>query len=127
MVNKRFEDLNVWRRSALLCENVFLYFNSKKCYQFKDHISRTVLSISSNIAEGFERGSDREFIRFLIYAKGSCGEFRSQTIIGINTNYIDAKTGNKWKNESIEISSMLTGLIKTRKLFLIRDLNEQKK
>jgi four helix bundle protein len=125
MVNKRFEDLKVWQRSAQLCENVFLYFNSKKCYQLKDHISRTVLSISSNIVEGFERNSDREFIRFLIYAKGSCGEFRSQTSIGIKTNYIDIKTENKWREESIEISSMLTGLIKTRKSLLVRDLNKK--
>lgn len=126
MVNKRFEDLNVWRRSAQLCENVILYFYSKKCYEFKDQISRTALSISSNIAEGFERGSDREFIRFLIYAKGSCGEFRSQTIIGTNVNYIDSNIGNKWLTESIEISSMLSGLIKTRKSFLARDINKQK-
>ena len=102
MVNKRFEDLHVWRKSAQLCENVFLYFNSKKCYQFKDHISR-----------------------FLIYAKSSCGEFRSQTIIGIKINYIDTDTGKKWREESIQISSMLTGLIKTRKSFLLRDLNKQ--
>jgi len=88
MIHKRFEDLIVWQKSAQLCENVFVYFTSKKCYQFKDQVSRTVLSISSNIAEGFERGSDREFIRFLIYAKGSCGEFRSQTTIGLRINYI---------------------------------------
>jgi four helix bundle protein len=126
MANKRFEDLNVWRRSAQLCENVFLYFSSKKCYQFKDQISRTALSISSNIAKGFERDSDREFIRFLIYAKGSFGEFRSQTIIDLKINYIDTDTGNKWREESIEISSMLSGLIRTRRSFLKRDLNKQK-
>jgi len=109
-----------------LCENVFLYFNSKKCYPFKDHISRTVLSVSIHIAKDFERGSDRKFIRFLIYAKGSCGEFRSQTMIITKINYIDTDTGTKWREESIEISSMLTGLIKTRKSFLIRDLDKQK-
>ena len=63
-MNKRFEDLKVWRRSAQLCENVFLYFNSKKYYEFKNQITRTASSISRYIAEGFERGSDREFIRF---------------------------------------------------------------
>jgi len=124
MNNKRFEDLDVWRKSAQLCANIFLYFCTKKCYDFKSQITRSSLSISSNIAEGFERMSDREFIRFLIFAKGSCGELRSQIMIGLKIKFIDSETGNGWINSSIEISSMLSGLIKTRKKFLKRDLEK---
>ena len=126
MVYKRFEDLEVWKKSAQLCAYIFLFFHSKKCYDFKSQITRSALSISSNIAEGFERGSDREFIRFLIYAKASCGELRSQTYIGIKIRYINSETGNKWIQDSIEISSMIAGLIKTRRYFLKRDQNKKK-
>ena len=126
MANKRFEDLNVWKKAAQMCANIFLFFNSKNCYELKNQITRSALSISSNIAEGFERGSDREFIRFLIYAKGSSGEVRSQIYIGLKIKYIDSNTGKKWIQESIDISSMLTGLIKTRRQFLIRDQYKKK-
>ena len=126
MPNKRFEDLEVWKKSAQLCANTFLFFESSKCYDFKSQITRSALSISSNIAEGFERMSDREFIRFLIYAKGSCGELRSQTLIGLKIKYIDRETGNRWIKESIEISSMISGLINTRKKFMKRDQAKNK-
>jgi four helix bundle protein len=95
MNNKRFEDLEVWKKSAHLCVNIFSFFNSKNYFELKNQITRSALSISSNIAEGFEHGSNRDFIRFLTYAKGSCGELRSQTYIGIKIKYIDAETGKK--------------------------------
>jgi four helix bundle protein len=126
MASKRFEDFEVWKKSAQLCTNVFQFFNAKKYYNFNNQITGAALSISSNIAEGFERGSDKEFIRFLVYAKGSCGEFRSQIYIGTKIKYIDKETGNEWLRESIEISSMLTGLIKTRKNFIKWDQNRNK-
>ena len=125
-MNKRFEDFEVWKKSAQLCENVFLFFSSKRSFIFKNQITGSALSISSNIAEGFERDSDREFIRFIVYAKGSCGEFRSQTYIGIKIKYVDPETGHYWIQESIEISSMLSGLIKTRKSFIKRDESRSK-
>ena len=121
MTHKQFEELDVWKKSTQLCVNTFLFFDSRRCYDFKSQITRSALSISSNIAEGFERMSDREFIRFLIYAKGSCGEFRSQTLIGIKIKFIDRETGDRWIKESIEISSMISGLINTRKRFIKRD------
>jgi four helix bundle protein len=121
MIYKRFEDLEVWRKSAQLCAKIFLFFNAKKYNELKNQITKSSLSISSNIAEGFERGSDREFIRFLIYAKGSCGELRSQTYIGIKIKYIDKGTGDNWIMDLVEISSMLSGLIKTGRKFLKRD------
>ncbi len=126
MPYKQFEDLKVWQKSAQLCVNVYQFFNSKQLFHFNDQITGAVLSISSNIAEGFERGSNNEFIRFLIYAKGSCGEFRSQTQIGIRINYIDEDIGLKWIDESIVISRMLTGLIKTRRIFIQRDSTKVK-
>ena len=57
-------------------------------------------------------------MNFLSYAKGSCGELRTQIHIGIEINYIDEDMGKRWLKEAIEISSMLSGLIKTKKGFL---------
>jgi four helix bundle protein len=91
--------------------------NNLKDYGFKDQITRSGLSIPSNIAEGFERTSNKESVNFLSYAKGSCGELRTQIYIGINIEYINKDKGREWLQEANEISAMLNGLIKTRRKF----------
>ena len=74
----RFEDLDVWKRSARLSANIYSELRDLKDYGFRDQITRSGLSIPSNIAEGIERESAKESVRFLSYAKGSCGELRTQ-------------------------------------------------
>ena len=66
-----FEQLEVWRRSCRLCVDLYKALDSCKVYGFRDQIARSALSIPSNIAEGYERNSCREFVRFLKIAKGS--------------------------------------------------------
>lgn len=114
---QRFEDLEIWNRSVELSTKVFNYFKNLKDFGFKDQITRVSLSIPSNIAEGFERESNKEFIRFLYIAKASCGELRTQLIIAIKIGYIEKEIGNKFKNEAEEISYMLSAFIKKRKEF----------
>ena len=70
----KFEDLEVWKRSARLCADIYKVFMHSKDFGFKDQITRSALSIPSNIAEGFERKSDKEIANFINYAKGSIGE-----------------------------------------------------
>jgi four helix bundle protein len=110
----RFEDLDVWRRSSRLCVEIYRGFASCKDFGFKDQITRSSLSIPSNIAEGFERGSDKDANKFFYYAKGSCGELRTQIYIGIKIGYILKEAGIPWKNEAEQISKMLATLIKFR-------------
>jgi len=114
----RFEDLEVWKRAVKLSGNIYKELKGLKDYGFKDQITRSGLSIASNIAEGFERGSQKENIVFLSYSKGSSGELRTQIYIGIDIGYIDKKIGEEWLKETREISSMLSGLIKTKRGFL---------
>jgi len=114
----RFEDFEVWKRSASLSVEIFKELKDLRDFAFKTQLSKTSLSIPSNIAEGYERLSHKELLQFLSYARGSSGELRTQIYIGTKINYIDRKTGQKWITEAIEISSMLTGLIKTRKKFI---------
>ena len=114
----KFEDLEVWKRAAKLSGNIYKELRGLKDYGFKDQITRSGLSIPSNIAEGFERGSQKENIVFLSYSKGSSGELRTQIYIGVDICYIDKKVGQEWLKEAREISSMLSGLIKTKRSFL---------
>ncbi len=79
----RFEDLDVWRRSSGLCVEIDKGLATCKDFGFKDQITRFSLSIPSNIAEGFERSSDKDANKFFYYAKGSAGELRTQMYIGI--------------------------------------------
>jgi len=111
---RRFEDLEVWNRSSRLCVSVYKELASCKDYGFKDQITRCSLSIPSNIAEGYERGTDKDSNRFFYYAKGSCGELRTQIYIGIEIGYIKKETGLQWKDEVEQFSKMLSALIKSR-------------
>ena len=113
-----FETLEVWKRSKQLSADIYKELKNLKDYGFKDQITRSGLSIPCNIAEGFERGSQKECMAFLLYAKGSCGELRTQIFIGMEIGYIEPQIGQKWLQETKEISLMLGGLIKAKRNFL---------
>ncbi len=90
----KFEEMDIWKRSAWLSAELYKHFSQTKDYGFRDQITRSGLSIPSNITEGSERGSDKDFARFLQYAKGSCGELRTQGYIGMDLNYYPTRN---WK------------------------------
>lgn len=113
----RFEDLDVWKRAMNLSVDIYRSLADLRDYGFKDQITRSGLSVPSNIAEGFERNSQKECVSFLSYAKGSCGELRTQTIIGMEIGYIDRTLGKRWLSEAESISQMLGGLIRTKRGF----------
>ncbi len=108
----RFEDMEVWEKSAKLSAELYKSLSGLKDYGFRDQITRAGLSIPSNIAEGHERGSDKEIANFLNYAKGSAGELRAQIYIGMKIECIEQEQEKKWLVEAEEISKMLHGLIK---------------
>ncbi len=108
-----FENLDVWKRSVGLSTDIYSELKQLKDFGFKDQITRSGLSVPSNIAEGMERSSDKEKIQFLSYAKASCAELRTQCYIGIKIGYVPKGTGEKWVSETKEISAMLVGLINT--------------
>ncbi|SDW04046.1 four helix bundle protein [Thiocapsa roseopersicina] len=112
-----FEDLEVWKRGARLSADIYRGLRDLKDWGFRDQITRSGLSIPSNIAEGYERESNRDCINFLSYAKGSAGELRTQIYIGMDIGYIDRQTGKHWLNEAQQISKMLAALIKARRSF----------
>lgn len=109
----RFEELDVWKKSARLSADLYKALADLKDYRFRDQITRAELSIPSNIAEGHERGSNKEVANFLNYAKGSAGELRTQIYIGMDIGYINQDQGKCWLGEVEEISKMLHALIRT--------------
>ncbi len=106
-----FEKLEVWKRSARLSVEVYRSLQGCRDFGFKDQLSRSSLSVPSNIAEGYERGSRKEFVRFLNIAKGSCAELRTQLYIGIEAGLLDKSVAANQVGETSEISKMLQGLI----------------
>jgi four helix bundle protein len=112
---RTFEDLEVWKRGCQLAVDVCVGMHESKNYALKDQMTRAVISIPSNIAEGCERDSTPEYIRFLRYSKGSCGELRTLLYIHERvqkklhtTGFSD---GKDIIQETKEISAMLQGLI----------------
>ena len=109
---KQFEDIEAWKEARELNKLIFLRFKDNKNYSFKDQLFRASLSILNNIAEGFERNSDKEFQRFLKISKGSAGEVRSMLWIGFDMNYIEKHECESLINKTKSISIKLSGLIK---------------
>jgi four helix bundle protein len=107
---RQFEDILSWQKARDLTREIYTATRNdefSKDFALKDQIRRAAISITSNIAEGFERDGSREFIQFLSHAKGSCGEVRSQLYLALDAGYI---TEDEWKTlhqSSLEISRLL--------------------
>lgn len=113
-----FEDLSIWQEGYKLCVDIYTLFKFCKDYSFKDQICRASVSIPSNIAEGFERDSNKEFIRFLYFSKGSCGELRTQLKIAKSIGYISNEDCEIYSQRIIKLSKMIQSFINKRKSFL---------
>ncbi len=109
----RCERLDVWKRSCRLSVEVYKSFASSKDFGFKDQITRSSLSIASNIAEGMEKESDKDKSRFINISQGSSAELITQIYIGIEIGYIEKTIGFEWIKEINEILKMLNALKKS--------------
>ncbi|MBN8459154.1 MAG: four helix bundle protein [Verrucomicrobia bacterium] len=107
-----FEELEVWKRASRLAVDVLALVEPIKLYGLRDQMIRSCISVPSNIAEGADRDSDREFRRFLSIAKGSAGELRTQLYIGLRANLFDEVQVRPLIAEVKELSSMIEGLRK---------------
>jgi len=110
-----FEKLEVWKRSKDLAVRICRAMRESRDFGFRDQITRAAVSVPSNIAEGVERNSKAEFRNFLGIAKGSAGELRTQITIARELEYFSAVESDEMIGESIEISRMIHGLIRSLK------------
>jgi four helix bundle protein len=106
-----FERLVVWQRAKSLAVMIYKELAACRDLAFKSQISRSALSVPSNIAEGMERYTAKDKCRFLWIAKASCGELRTQLIVGKEIGYISESLAAAWIIETRELSKMLCGLI----------------
>jgi len=111
----KFEDIESWKRARRFTNEIYKITGAGKFardFGLRDQIRRAAVSVLSNIAEGFERGGDNEFLQFLSMAKASCGEARAQLYIALDQNYISATDFNALSNSANEVSQLIAGLMK---------------
>ena len=101
MTVQNFEDLNVWKQARQLTQDTYRLTRTErfsKDFGLRDQIQRAAVSIMSNIAEGFERGGNQEFLQFLYVAKASCGEARSQIYVAHDQGYVQRMKRTNYYN-----------------------------
>jgi four helix bundle protein len=111
----RFEDIEAWKKGRELRRAIYTCSQNgafSKDFALRDQIRRSAVSITSNITEGFERGGNKEFIQFLANSKGSCGELRDQLYAALDEQYISADQFEILCGQAIEISRMISGLMR---------------
>ena len=111
---KYFEDLEIWKDARVLTRAIYqLTSDSRfsKDFGLRDQIRRAAVSIMSNIAEGFERRGNQEFIQFLYVAKASCGEVRSQLYVAMDQSYLAQKDGEELAMSFKRLSIMISNLM----------------
>jgi four helix bundle protein len=111
MEARSYETLDVWRRACALAVALFEICRACSDRVFSDQLTRAGLSVPSNIAEGYERDSPRERVQFLKIAKGSCGELRTQLMIGVRAGLLPETEAKAYLKEAVELSKMLHGLL----------------
>ena len=110
---QKFEDIIAWQKAQDLAVIVYKNFENVKDFGFKDQIHRASISVSNNIAEGFDRYSDKEFTRFLYIALASCSEVKSMLYLANKLGYLNNKLTEEIIEQSNEISKIIRGLIKS--------------
>ena len=111
---KNFEDLEIWKDARLLTKAIYQLTKDVKFAKdlaLRDQIRRAAVSVMSNIAEGFERGGNQEFVQFLYVAKASCGEVRSQLYVALDQSYVAQKDCGDASKSFRRLSIMISNLI----------------
>lgn len=110
-----FEEIISWQKSRLLNQRIYEITSKEKFktdFELTKQLRRASISITSNIAEGFERNTDKEFIYFLYVAKASSAEIRSQLYLALDLEYITIREHKELFSEVSEITKLISGLIK---------------
>ena len=109
---KKFEESIAWQKGKVLAVAVYRQLADCRDFGFRDQIQRAAVSVPSNIAEGFERNTDKELRQYLYISKGSCGEVRSLLAIGLELGYFDAATYKSLNKLAEDVSKLLAGFIR---------------
>jgi len=125
---RRFEDIDAWQKARELTRVVYgLTARGAFGQDFvlRDQMRQAAVSVMANIAEGFERDGNKEFLQFLAVAKGSCGELRSHLYVGLDEDYLTSEQHAQASAEAQEVSRMIAGLIRHLRQSLRRGRKHQ--
>jgi len=109
---EKFEDIESWKEARILVREIYQLFCNIKDYGFRDQIQRAAISVMSNIAEGFDRNSNKEFIQFLVIARGSVSEVRSLSYAAMDIGYIDKNTFSVISERCFKLTNLVNGFIR---------------
>jgi four helix bundle protein len=121
MTIRSFEDVVAWQKGRELNRALFKTLQNNKNFSYKDQLFRASLSITNNIAEGFERGGDKELKQFLVIARGSTAEVRSMLYTALDNEYINQAQFDQFLRQIQEIGRLLTGFIKKLSISRLSD------
>jgi len=112
---KKFEEIEAWQKGRQLKQE--LYRQSKtgefaKDFALRDQVRRAAMSVTANIAEGFERDGNREFVQFLSSSKGSCGELQDHLYTALDEKYITKEDFNRLYGQAAEVAALIAGFMK---------------
>ncbi|MEO6190020.1 MAG: four helix bundle protein [Saprospiraceae bacterium] len=113
MAIQKFEDIIAWQKAQELAAEIYKQFGNIRDFGFRDQICRASVSISNNIAEGFDRGTNKEFIRFLYISSSSCSEVKSMLYLAVKLKLMEEKKAMILIETTIEISKIIKGLFKS--------------
>jgi four helix bundle protein len=120
---KKFEEVESWKKARKLTNEIYTHTSTgefARDFGLKDQMRRASVSILSNIAEGFERGGDKEFLQFLAIAKGSCGEVRAQLYVALDQRYLAVPEFEALSQMATEVGQLLSGFMKYLKESALR-------
>ena len=112
---EKFEDIKAWQEARELLKSIYEITskgNFSKDWELKNQIRRSAVSVMSNIAEGFDRSSDKEFIQFLRIATGSCSELKSQLYAALDQKYIINELFSKIYQKATDVTKLINGFIR---------------
>jgi len=111
---EKFEDIIAWQKARVLTSEIYKCTRAgqfERDYGLKDQIQRASVSTMANVAEGFERGGDKEFLQFLSTSKGSCGEVKSHLYVALDQEYLTPASFDRLYGQASEVGRLLSGFM----------------
>jgi four helix bundle protein len=110
----KFEDILAWQKARELTREIYTHAKAglfAKDFGLRDQVQRAAVSIMGNVAEGFDRGGDKEFIQFLSISKGSCGEVKSHLYVALDQQYVNSTQFDQLYKSADEVGRLLAGFM----------------
>ena len=111
---QKFEDVLAWQKARELTREIYTHAKAglfAKDFGLRDQIQRAAVSIMGNVAEGFDRGGDKEYIQFLSISKGSCGEVKSHLYVALDQQYVNSTQFDQLYKSADEVGRLLAGFM----------------